>query len=396
MEQRNKALKYLAFIVLGIFLGFIITTGLLAYTTGVSVETMLTRGGLTDSLAEKVSVEKTLKIETESFLDPVAAVAEKVQDSVVSIRVEKLERYYDFMFGPYLEKIEGIGTGIIIRKDGYILTNNHVVAGADSIIVTMRGGTEYRGRVVGRDAETDLAVVKVDADDLPAAEIGDSSKLKVGELAVSVGNPFGFNYTVSAGVISALRRNVQATDDSGRTVLYTNLIQTDAAINPGNSGGPLCNAKGEVVGVNSLIYSRSGGYEGIGFAIPINDAMEIAEQLIETGKASHPYLGIYGDDAANYADRLPENARRGAVVVQVIPGTPAEKAGLRQGDVIVAVDGEAVASMEDLIALLRKKHVGDEVTLDVIRNGEKIELKARLSEKPVSLVPVLNDYSLAA
>lgn len=396
MEQRNTALKYLVFVIIGILLGFLITMALLSYTTGVSVETILSKGGLTESLANKVSVEKTVKIESNNFLEPVSAVAEKVQDSVVSIRVEKLERYYDFMFGPYLEKIQGIGTGIIIRKDGYILTNNHVVAGADTIIVTMRGGNEYRGRVIGRDPETDLAVVKIDADNLPAAEIGDSSKLRVGELAVAVGNPFGFNYTVSAGVISALRRNVQATDDSGRSVLYTNLIQTDAAINPGNSGGPLCNSRGEVIGVNSLIYSRSGGYEGIGFAIPINDAMEIARQLIETGKASHPYLGIYGDDAANYADRLPENARRGAVVVQVIPGTPAERAGLRQGDVIVAVDGESITSMEDLIATLRKKHVGDEVTLKIIRDGKEIEVKARLSEKPVSLVPVLNSRSLAA
>lgn len=387
MNER-KAFTIIAVFVLGIVIGSIISTAALSAATGLSFSDIFIKGELKQLLAESsnksgLTQTKLVKIKSDDIFSPVAAVAEKVQDSVVNIRIEKLENYYDFFFGPFTEKVTGIGTGVIIRKDGYILTNNHVVAGATNIIVTLRGGREYRGKVVGVDPETDLAVVKVDAKNLPAADIGDSSKIKVGELAVAIGNPFGLSYTVSAGVISALDRNISTQDDSGQARLFTNLIQTDAAINPGNSGGPLCNIKGEVIGINSMIYSRTGGYQGIGFAIPINDAMKVAEDLIKKGKATHAYIGIYGDDAQKYPDRLPKGIRNGAIVVQVIPGSPADKAGIIRGDIIVEFGGEKIDSMESLVAAVRERNPGDKVKVVLYRGEKRIELEIVLEEKPL-------------
>lgn len=384
--ESKRVFEWMAILIAGVFIGAVISAAALSSATGLSFSDLFLKGKLKEAIkggSASGQVGKIVRIESDNLYTPVAAVAEKVQDSVVNIRTEKLERYYDFFYGPFSEKVTGIGTGIIIRKDGYILTNNHVVAGASNIIVILHGGRELKGTVVGVDPESDLAVVKVDAANLPAAEIGDSSKIRVGELAVAIGNPFGLSYTVSAGVISALQRNIQATDDTGRTYLYTNLIQTDAAINPGNSGGPLCNAKGEVIGINTLIYSRSGGYQGIGFAIPINDAIKIAEDLINKGRASHAFIGIYGDDASKYPERLPKNVKKGAIVVQVIPGSPAEKAGLLRGDIIVEFDGETITTMEDLVSRVRMRKPGDKVRLVLYRDGKRMEVELTLEEKPV-------------
>lgn len=385
MESKN-ALKLIAVLILGVFIGAFIAAAAVSSATGLSFEDIFIKGKLKELISKNVmqtpSGEKIVKIESDNIYSPVTSVTEAVQDSVVNIRTEKLERYYDFFYGPFSEKVTGIGTGIIFRKDGYIITNNHVVAGASEITVVLRGGKEYKGTVVGVDPDTDLAVIKVEADNLPTAKIGDSSKIKVGELAVAIGNPFGLSYTVSAGVISAIGRNIQASDDTN-TVVYTNLIQTDAAINPGNSGGPLCNARGEVIGINTLIYSRSGGYQGIGFAIPINDAKKIAEDIITKGKSSHAFIGIYGDDAAKYTSQLPEGVKAGAIVVQVIPGSPAEEAGIQRGDIIVKIDDTTINSMQDLIAFVRGKAPGDKVKITFYRNGKKQEVEVTLGEKSV-------------
>lgn len=386
MENRRSTSFWLFFagILIGVIFAIAFSMGILSYATGLTPKELFVEGELKNVLRSGIEKEKVVRIESKNVLDPVVAVSEKVQPSVVNIRVERVARVEDFFFGPYYEKVSGIGTGIIIRKDGYILTNYHVVEGANDIIVTLLGGKEYKGKVIGRDKDTDLAVVKVDARNLPAADIGDSSKLQVGELAVAIGNPFGLSYTVSAGVISALRRNVSVNDESGVTRTYTNLIQTDAAINPGNSGGPLCNSKGQVIGVNSLIYSRSGGYQGISFAIPINDAIAVAKQLIETGRVSRPFLGVLGADAKDFAESLPEEAREGAIILDVMSGTPAANAGLRKGDVIVEMNGKKITSMEDLIAEIRNKKVGDRVRITYIRGKEKKTVELVLSEKPVS------------
>jgi serine protease Do len=396
--MNNRATELLVILIIGVFLGAVIATAALTVATGYSFSDLFLKGKLKTALLKEGTADgKVVKIESDNIYSPVTAVAEKVQQSVVNIRTETLERYYDFFYGPFYEKVTGIGTGIIIRNDGYIVTNNHVVAGASRITVILYNGKELSGKVVGVDPESDLAVVKVEAENLPAAEIGDSSKIKVGELAVAIGNPFGLSYTVSAGVISALQRNIKATDESGQTYLYTNLIQTDAAINPGNSGGPLCNAKGQVIGINTLIYSRSGGYQGIGFAIPINDAMKIVDDLIKKGKATHAYIGIFGDDASRYADRLPQNVKEGAIVVQVIPGSPAEKAGLKRFDIIVKFDGKPIKNMEDLVGAVRLHRPGEKVKIVFYRDGKRQEIEITLGEKPVreSLI-YLKNSSLAA
>lgn len=388
----RRAAELLFMLIAGIVIGALISAAALSAVTGYSFNELFVKGELKNALSQLNTPEgeKTIEIKSDDIYSPVAAVAEKARQSVVNIRTEKVERYYDFFYGPFYERVTGIGTGIIIRKDGYIITNNHVVAGASRITVILHNGKELSGKLVGVDAESDLAVVKVEASGLPAAEIGDSSRLKVGELAVAIGNPFGLSYTVSAGVISALQRNIKATDDSGQTYLYTNLIQTDAAINPGNSGGPLCNARGEVIGINTLIYSRSGGYQGIGFAIPINDAMKIAEDLINKGKASHAYIGIFGDDASKYVERLPQGVKEGAIVVQVIPGSPAEKAGLKRFDIIVEFDGKPIKSMEDLVGAVRVHEPGDKVKIVFYRDGKKQQIEIVLEEKPALRGKLIN------
>ncbi|MEW6555515.1 MAG: trypsin-like peptidase domain-containing protein [Actinomycetota bacterium] len=275
----------------------------------------------------------------------------------------------------------GIGSGFIFDSDGYIATNNHVVEDATGLKVALQDGTVYDAEVVGTDPDTDIAVIKIDATGLPAATIGTSSDLVQGELAVAVGSPEGFQGSVTSGIISALNRNIYI---EGSPPLL-DVIQTDAAINPGNSGGPLCNSVGEVVGINTAIYSQSGGYDGLGFAIPIDTAKPIIEQLIATGSVTHPWLGITGstldpDTAESY--NLPIDS--GAIVNSVVAGTPADEAGLEEGDIIVAMDGTPIESMDDLVLEIRKRGVGDTVTITYYRNDEKRETTATLEEKPAS------------
>jgi serine protease Do len=272
-----------------------------------------------------------------------------------------------------------IGSGFIYSPDGYIVTNNHVVDGATSIKVSLRDGSTYSAKVVGTDADTDLAVIKVDVSGLPASALGTSSDLVVGELVVAVGSPEGFEGSVTSGIISALNRNITISNTES---LY-DVIQTDAAINPGNSGGPLCNSLGDVVGINTAIYSQSGGYDGLGFAIPIDSAKPVIDQLISKGSVVHPWLGFTGttltpDVAQSY--NLPVD--KGVLVRSVVTGMPAQKAGLQSGDIIVALNGTSIDSMEQFVLELRKYQVGDSVTIDYYRGNDKKQTKATLEEKP--------------
>ncbi len=316
--------------------------------------------------------------------NPVVAIAQKARPAVVSIKVEKIAYHPDF-FAPFFESrrlVKGIGSGVVFRSDGYILTNNHVVSGATNITVTFHNGDMVKGKVIGSDVESDIAVVKVEKKDLQAAEIGTSRNLKVGELVVAIGSPFGFDYTVTSGVVSALNRTVTTDSEEGRTITFVNLIQTDAAINPGNSGGALLNAKGEVIGVNTLIYSRTEGYQGIGFAIPIDTALDVAGQLIAQKKVQHPFLGVSGVSVTpEVAQEKGLTVSKGALVANVFPGTPADEAGITPGDIIISFNNKEIASMDDLIIETRRHKVGEKVKLGIIRDGKKIEVEVVLAEK---------------
>jgi len=313
-------------------------------------------------------------------LDVPTAVAKKVVPSVVSVSIQ--QAFIDRSGSQVLGKV-GTGSGIIIRSDGHILTNNHVIDGADRILVTV-GLEEKVATLVGTDPTTDLAVIKIEGTDYPAAEIGTSKELQVGQFVMAVGSPFGLEKTVTSGIISALQRSEQAQGESGGIATYTNLIQTDAAINPGNSGGALVDERGRLVGVNSLIQSPAGGVgaaqsAGIGFAIPVDFAMDIANQLIASGKATHAYVGVSTETVDEYlATQFGLPMKSGALVRFVAPGAPAAIAGVKRGDVIVKIGDARVGSVADLFAAIRQHKVGETVPFQVVRNGEVLTIDVTL------------------
>jgi serine protease Do len=266
----------------------------------------------------------------------------------------------------------GQGSGFIVSADGIILTNAHVVKGAKEVTVKLTDRREYRAKVLGADAKTDVAVLRIDAKNLPVVAIGKPSDLRVGEWVLAIGSPFGFENTVTAGVVSAKGRSLP--DDSA-----VPFIQTDVAVNPGNSGGPLFNARGEVVGINSQIYSRSGGYQGVSFAIPINVATRVKDQIVATGKAEHARLGVAVQEVNQaFANSFKLDKPEGALVSSVEKGGPGEKAGLQPGDVIRQVNGQPVVSSGDLPAAIAQAAPGDTVKLNVWRQGAAKEVTARL------------------
>jgi serine protease Do len=274
----------------------------------------------------------------------------------------------------------GSGSGFIISPDGYILTNNHVVEGADRVNVILADKREFEARVIGRDPNTDIAVVKVDARNLPTVRMGDADGLEVGDWVLALGYPLDLGQTTTAGIVSAKGRSIGIMGRSGAEAPLEHFIQTDAAINPGNSGGPLVDLQGRVIGVNSAIASPTGFYSGYGFAVPINLARRVAEDLMRDGRVHRPMIGVEIRDATS-ADaevfRLP--SPNGAVVAAE-PRGPAAGAGLRLGDVIVAVDGQAVGGSGDLMEMVMRKRPGDRVALDIVRYGERRRVELRLEE----------------
>ncbi len=320
-----------------------------------------------------------------NYSDTAVYAASKVLPSIVGIKVEYTVTS-NFLQG-LSQTSQAEGSGIIINKDGYILTNNHIINTSDSsmyyevseaenvFVYLYNDDTPYEARIIGTDEETDLAVIKIEKNDLIPAELGDSNSIKIGEFSMAIGNPLGIGTSVTSGIISAVNRNV--TSNEGTTY---NLIQTDAAINAGNSGGALINAEGKVIGINTLKLSGT-GIEGMGFAIPINDTIEIYNQLIEKGKVSRPYIGISGRNLDEItAERY--NLPVGIYVEQISFNTPADSADLKAGDVITAIDGQKVTTMDELNDIKNKKNIGDEVTLDVYRNGETKQVKLKLAEMP--------------
>jgi len=325
-----------------------------------------------------------------TFEKDIVTVVKKSMPAVVNISTITLVE--DFFFGVYPSS--GVGSGFIIDPKGYILTNYHVVEGARKIDVTLSEGKKYSGRVVGYDKRSDLAVIKIDAENLPALPLGDSDKLEPGQFAIAIGNPYGLNRTVTLGIVSALNRTI--VEPNG--VRLENLIQTDAAINPGNSGGPLINIKGEVIGINTAIKSDA---QGIGFAIPINKAKQIADKLIKEGKITYPWIGIRGYAITpDMLDYIKFPVDKGVVIAEVVPGSPADKAGLKGGnrviyvdstqiivggDIITKIDGKPVESMEELRSEIQKRKVGDTVVLTYVRNGKEYTVKVKLEAMPENL-----------
>ena len=264
------------------------------------------------------------------------------------------------------------GSGVIISADGYVITNTHVIKGMTEIKVALNDKREYPAKLIGSDEKSDIALLKIEASDLPVAKIGSPSELKSGEWVAAIGAPFGFDNSVTAGIVSAKNRTLPNEN-------YMPFIQTDVAINPGNSGGPLFNLKGQVVGINSQIYSRSGGFMGISFAIPIDVAMNVAEQLKSTGKVERGQLGVVIQELSyDLAKSFGLDKPAGALVAKVSPNSPAEKAGLEVGDIIRSVNGEAVRSSSDLPMTISAIRPGDEVKLGIWRKGETLEITAKL------------------
>lgn len=273
----------------------------------------------------------------------------------------------------------GVGSGFILSADGYVLTNAHVVQGADEVIVTLTDKRELKAKIIGADQRSDVAVVKVEASGLPFVKVGDSNKARVGEWVMAIGSPFGLENTVTAGIISAKQR------DTGDLLP---LIQTDVAINPGNSGGPLVNMRGEVIGINSQIYSQNGGYMGISFAIPIADAVRVADELRAGGRVVRGYLGVLPDDITKeIAEAIGLGKPQGAVIRSVIAGSPAEKAGIEGGDVVTKVDGKIVEKAADLRRLVANVKPGAKTTLTVFRRGATKDIVVTVGEDERSKKP---------
>ncbi len=303
----------------------------------------------------------------------IVSAVEKISPSVVNISTVRLLRDHFLNVHP----VKGMGSGVIIDSKGYIVTNHHVIAGSNRIDVTLVDGRKLSGKLIGADASSDMAIVKVGEEGLQAAQLGESDKLRVGQFVIAIGNPFGLvgGPTVTTGVVSALNRTIQVENQ-----VYESLIQTDAAINPGNSGGPLVDSDGKVIGISTAMVPFA---QGIGFAIPINSAKKIVEELISYGRVIRPWLGVIGtsitNEVASYYE-LPVQV--GIIVARVIYDSPAYRAGISEGDIIVRIDGEFMKSIQDLQKSIQKKKVGDRVGLELIRGHQRGIVDATLAEVP--------------
>ena len=335
-----------------------------------------------------------------------AALVQNVQKAVVHIKVEKILRdsqgqplnnpydlYNEEFFKRFFPGVkppernpgqpfrqEGMGSGTIISDKGFILTNHHVVGEADRILVKLFDGKEVKAKIVGTDPESDIAVIKIDGNGHSALTIGNSKELLVGESVIAVGNPFGLTQTVTYGIVSAKGRTNVGINE------YENFIQTDAAINPGNSGGPLVNLRGEIVGVNSAIYSRSGGYQGIGFAVPINMAKRVMDELIQKGSVSRGWLGVGIQDVTqDLAQAFNLENAKGSLITGVMRNTPADKAGLQRGDVVVELNGEEVIDSRQFRNEIANAGADSDIEIKIIRNAKLMNFKIHLDERPQEL-----------
>lgn len=390
-----------------IFAVLLVMTGMVLGGIAVTVFDGLPPGNAENpAVSEPAAVEETTSPPvpdtefTQKLNSTFTAIAEEAKPSVVTLLTARTvemqpfpfegdpfgqffgEDFFERFFGgpPQGERrVRGLGSGVVVSEDGYILTNHHVVRQVDEVLVMLERGTEVQAKIVGTDAKTDLAVLKVEKDDLRPVKMGDSEQLKVGEWVVAIGSPLSTTLarTVTAGIVSAKgRSNVGLAD-------YEDFIQTDAAINPGNSGGALINMRGELVGINTAIASRSGGFMGIGFAVPMNMARKVMEALIEHGKVVRGWLGVIIQNIdQRLAKAMDLPTREGALVSSVQENSPADRAGLKTGDVIAAIDGEKVRDVTHLRNEVASRDPGTEVTLRIYRDGEKQEINVTLGQLP--------------
>lgn len=277
---------------------------------------------------------------------------------------------------PVTPEPSSLGSGFIISQDGYVITNNHVVQGAEEIIVRLNDRTEYDAELIGTDQRSDIAVLKIDGKNLPTVKIGQSDKVRVGEWVLAIGTPFGFDHSVTAGIVSAIGRSLPREN-------YVPFIQTDVAINPGNSGGPLFNLDGEVIGVNSQIYSRTGGFMGLSFAVPIDVTMGVVEQLKEKGKVSRGWLGVLIQDVdGELAESFNMKRPHGALIAKVIPDSPAEKAGFEVGDIVTEFNDAEIRFSSDLPPMVGISRIGKKLPVKIMRRGKEVTLKVVIAELP--------------
>ena len=381
----QSSIGYFLTIIISVFSSVLITVLFIPVIMGVNPLNFYRGEFLKDRQSKTV-------IKTKPNQNVISAVAEKVGPSVVTIKIYK-NKAQNFLF-PELgqdnsqsDKPDASGSGVVYRSDGYIITNNHVIEDANKVVVTIGKTTDIAAKVVAGDSENDIAVIKVNKSDLKAIEIGSTKELDVGDLAVAIGSPFEFQQTVTSGIISAKNRIFDITDYENQTSkTLTELLQTDAAINPGNSGGGLLNANGQLIGINTAIASTSGSSAGIGFAIPIERAKNVADQLIDKGKVSHPYIGVAIKTIT--AEMAKEQGLvEGVLIEKAIAGGPAKAAGLKMGDIITKVAGARVKTAEELIAAIKRGEVGKEVRIDFVRGDAKRVVQVTLQDKPSSVTP---------
>ncbi len=385
--MKKKIFIGIAILLLGFLLGGIIFY-LLGKMTG-------QQGNLPYPVAPNVS--RQMMETSKAFSE----IVNSVSPSVVNISTTKIYRretgepffedpFFDF-FKPFHEfkipkkwKEQSLGSGVIVSSDGYIITNNHVIEKADEIKVILFDVRTFKGRIIGSDPKTDIAIVKIDADNLPVIPWGNSDKLQVGEFVLAIGNPYGLNHTVTMGIISAMgRANVGIVD-------YEDFIQTDAAINPGNSGGPLVNIKGELIGINTAIFSKTGGYQGIGFAAPSNMVRLVMDQLIQKGKVIRGWLGVTIQELTpELSQEFGLGKSRGALVSDVAKGSPAEKAGILRGDIILEFNGKDIKDVSTLRNMVAQSRAGTKISMKILRSGKEYIVSLVIAEMPKEIAKVI-------
>jgi len=335
-----------------------------------------------------IQIPESITGESTAFSDVVKVISPVVVNiSTSTLHTKKdsapFSHFFDSPFKDFYEpqdmprkwKENNLGSGVIVSSDGFIITNNHVVEKADEITVTLYDHQTFKGKIVGTDPKTDLAIIKISAKNLPAIQWGNSDNLQVGEFVLAFGNPFSLGHTVTMGIVSAVgRANVGIAD-------YEDFIQTDAAINPGNSGGPLVNIKGELIGINTAIFSKTGGYQGIGFSVPSNMVQSVMTQLIKKGKVTRGWLGVTIQNLSpELAKEFGLKKTAGALVTEIFKGSPAEKANLKRGDVLLSVNGKKITNVESLRNIVAQSKVGSKAKLNILRDGKNIVIDVTIAE----------------